>query len=105
MKKNPKKQKEDGEFKKPNEDATKHQVNIPFGKTLEKVSVYEKFVKGLLTMKRKPKYYENVTLSEECYAIIQCNFPPQLTYLGRFIILCSIGTLKIDHTLCDLWAS
>lgn len=81
---------------------TKLQANIPLCEALEKMSVYAKFMKYLLTGKRKPKYDESISLVDECSAIIQCKLPPKLTDLGRFTIPCSIGSLKICHSLCDL---
>lgn len=43
------------------ENVTKNQVNVPCGKTLEKILIYTKFMKGLLT--RKHKYGENIALT------------------------------------------
>lgn len=66
------------------------------------MSVYAKFMKEIINGKHKFKNDENVSLYEECSAIIQHKLPPKLTDLGRFTIHCSIGSLKIGQTLCDL---
>lgn len=60
------------------ENAIKHRVDIPFIEALEKMSVYAKFVKSILNEKRKPKYEENITLTEKCSITIQRKLPPQL---------------------------
>lgn len=70
LKKKTKKEKKDGQFKKFMENAAKHQVNVPFGESLEKMLVYAKFMKDLLTRNRKLKYDEIITLTEECNVII-----------------------------------
>ncbi|XP_050890825.1 uncharacterized protein LOC127096274 [Lathyrus oleraceus] len=104
-KKKPKREIEVGQFKKFMEMLTTLQVNIPFCDALEKMSVYAKFVKGLLDGKHKWKDDEKVVLAKECSAIIQCKLPPKLTNPGSFMIHFSIGSLKIGQTLCDLGAS
>ncbi|CAJ2662794.1 unnamed protein product [Trifolium pratense] len=100
-----KKDKEEGQFKKFMEMFTKLQVNVPFGEALEQMPVYAKFMKDLLSGKRKLKDDENIALSEECSAILQRKLPPKLKDPGSFTIPCSIGELKIGRALCDLGAS
>ncbi|KAK2410681.1 hypothetical protein QL285_046032 [Trifolium repens] len=100
-----KKDKEEGQFKKFVELFTKLQVNIPFGEALEQMPVYAKFMKDLLSGKRKLRDDENIALSEECNAILQRKLPPKLKDPGSFTIPCSIGELKIGRALCDLGAS
>ena len=46
-------------------------INIPFAKALEKISGYVKFMKVVLSKKRKLGDYEIVSLSEECSAILK----------------------------------
>lgn len=84
---------------------TKLQVSIPLYEDLEQMSVYAKFMKDILTGKRKPKYDENITLTEECSAIIQRKLLPKLKYLGIFIIPCTISKLSIGKALCNLGES
>ncbi|CAJ2653502.1 unnamed protein product [Trifolium pratense] len=100
-----KKDKEESQFKKFMEMFTKLQVNVPFGEALEQMPVYAKFMKDLLSGKRKLKDDENIALSEECSAILQRKLPPKLKDPGSFTIPCSIGELKIGRALCDLGAS
>ncbi|MCI05514.1 hypothetical protein A2U01_0026567, partial [Trifolium medium] len=100
-----KKEKEEGQFKKFMELFTKLQVNIPFGEALEQMTVYAKFMKDLLSRKRKLRDDENIALSKECSAILQRKLPPKLKDPGSFTIPCSIGDLKTGRALCDLGAS
>jgi hypothetical protein len=80
-------------------------VNIPFGEALDQMPVYAKFMKELLTGRRKPKDDENISLSENCSAILQKKLPSKLKDHGAFIIPCSSGPVDIGRDLCDLGAS
>ena len=44
-------------------------INIPFAEALEKMSGYMKFMKDVLSKKKKLGDYETVTLSKECSVI------------------------------------
>lgn len=83
-----------GKFKKFMEMLTVLQVNILFGGVLEQMPIYAKFMKEILNVKLKLKDVENIALAEEYSATIQRKLPPNLTDPGRFIIPCSIGSLK-----------
>lgn len=80
----------------------KIQVNIPFCEVLVKMSTYTKFMKELLSRKKKFKDDENFVLAKECSSIIQRKLPLKLTDPGRFTIPCTIGPLFIGQSLCDL---
>ncbi|CAJ2636002.1 unnamed protein product [Trifolium pratense] len=67
--------------------------------------IYAKFMKDLLSGKRKLRDDENVALSEECSTILQRKLPPKLKDPGSFTILCSNGKVKVERALCDLGAS
>ena len=66
---------------------------------------YAKFLKEILTNKRKIDDDDTVALTEECSAIIQNKMPPKLKDPGSFSIPCVIGNYVIDKALCDLGAS
>ncbi|XP_022850853.1 uncharacterized protein LOC111372695 [Olea europaea var. sylvestris] len=66
---------------------------------------YAKFMKDILSNKRKLEDNETVMLTEECSAILQHKLQPKLKDRGSFTILCHIGNLYIDKALCDLRAS
>ncbi|KAK2436917.1 hypothetical protein QL285_021877 [Trifolium repens] len=100
-----KKEREEGQFKRFVELLGNLQINVPFSEALEQMPVYAKFMKDLLSGKRKLRDDENIALSEECSVILQRKLPPKLKDPGSFTIPCSIGELKIGRALCDLGAS
>ena len=52
---------------------------------------YAKFMKEILSQKRKIRDDETVLLTEECSYILQNKLPPKLKDLGSFTIPCVIG--------------
>ncbi|XP_061350485.1 uncharacterized protein LOC133295657 [Gastrolobium bilobum] len=83
----------------------KLQINIPFAEALENMPHYAKFMKDLLSKKRKLKDGETVALTEECSALIQKKLPPKLKDPGSFSIPIAIGDVEVGKALCDLGAS
>ena len=79
-------------------------INIPFFEALEQIPGYVKFIKDILSKKRKLGDYETVTLSKECSAILKKKFPPKLKDPGSFTISCAIGNAVFERALCDLGA-
>ncbi|XP_020216684.1 uncharacterized protein LOC109800304 [Cajanus cajan] len=77
----------------------KLQINIPFSKALEQMPTYEKFMKDLLTKKRKFIEQEIIKLEAGCSAIIQKNLPPKFKDPGSFTILITIGDLSVGRSL------
>ncbi|KAJ8767498.1 hypothetical protein K2173_017542 [Erythroxylum novogranatense] len=66
---------------------------------------YAKFLKEILSNKRKLEEYEIVALTEELSAILQNKLPPKLRDPGSFSIPCQIGSTNIGKVLCDLGES
>ena len=66
---------------------------------------YVKFLKDVITNKRKLEGSETVKLNEECSEILQHKLPPKLKDLGSFSIPCTIGFIDFSKVLCDLGAS
>ncbi|KAK5846263.1 hypothetical protein PVK06_002546 [Gossypium arboreum] len=66
---------------------------------------YTKFLKELLTNKKKFEDLSTVELNEECSAILQNKLPTKLKDPGRFTIPCLIGSFNVDKALADLGAS
>ena len=62
---------------------------------------YVKFMKEILSKKRKLGDYETVTLSEECSAIFKNKLPPKLKDPGSFTIPCAIRNVVFERPLCD----
>ncbi|KAJ9173880.1 hypothetical protein P3X46_016972 [Hevea brasiliensis] len=58
-------------------------INIPFTEALSQMPSYAKFLKEILSKKRKLEDYGTVALIEECSAILQNKLPPKLKDLGK----------------------
>ncbi|XP_072073990.1 uncharacterized protein [Arachis hypogaea] len=95
----------DQQFPKFLEIFRKLKINILLVEALEKMPLYAKFLKELITKKRSWNEKEKVVLTQECSAIIQKGLPPKLKDPGSFFILCTIRNMAIDKALCDLGAS
>ncbi|PIN03167.1 DNA-directed DNA polymerase [Handroanthus impetiginosus] len=80
-------------------------INIPFAEVLKQMRSYVKFMKDILSKKRRLDDYETVVLTEKCSAIIQNKLPPKLKNPESFTIPCTIGTHFSGRVLCDLGAS
>ena len=80
-------------------------INIPFTNALSQMPSYAKFLKEILSNKRKLEEYETVDLTEECSAVIQNKFPAKRKDLGSLSIPCLLGNVYIERALCDLGPS
>ena len=80
-------------------------INIRFVEALEQMPNYAKFLKDILTKKRRLEEFETVALTQECSQMLQSKIPLKMKDLGSFTILCSIGTEYNGKALCDLGAS
>ena len=100
-----KKHKLDKQFTKFMEVFKKLHINIPFADALEQMPSYVKFMKDILSQKRRLAYFKIVNLTEECSAILQRKLPQKLKDPGSFTIPCTIGNAIFERALCDLGAS
>ena len=66
---------------------------------------YVKFMKDILSQKRRLVDFETVNLTEECSAILQRKLPQKLKDPGSFTIPYTIGNAIFERALCDLGAS
>ncbi|XP_074327826.1 uncharacterized protein LOC141665743 [Apium graveolens] len=66
---------------------------------------YVKFMKDILSRKRRLEEFVTVALTEECSAILQKKLPPKLKDPGSFTIPCTIGMQCFGKALYDLGAS
>ncbi|XP_014489762.1 uncharacterized protein LOC106752565 [Vigna radiata var. radiata] len=66
---------------------------------------YAKFLKELLSKKRKYIEEETIEVQGNCSAIIQKLLPPKLKDPGSFTIPCTIGNISVGKTLIDLGAN
>ncbi|XP_062118769.1 uncharacterized protein LOC133832440 [Humulus lupulus] len=95
----------DKQFAKFLEVFKKLHISISFAEALEQMPCYVKFMKEILSNKRKIGDYETVALTEECSAILQRKLPQKLRDTSSFTIPCTIGEFECKHALCDLGAS
>ena len=100
-----KKHKLDKQFTKFMEVFKKLHINIPFADALKQMPSYVKFIKDILSQKRRLADFETVNLTEECSAIVQRKLPQKLKDPGSFTIPCTIGNAIFEKALCDLGAS
>ena len=78
------------------------QINIPFTEALEQMLTYARFMKELLTKKRKIPDQETVELEAGCSAIIQKSLSQKSRDPGSFTLPVTIGNLTIKRALMDL---
>ena len=79
----------------------KIEVNIPFSEALTQMSYYAKFMKDILSRKRKITEERVVSLTATCSAVIQRSLPEKMQDPGNFTIPCTIGNSKIGKALYD----
>ncbi|XP_039117846.1 uncharacterized protein LOC120253603 [Dioscorea cayenensis subsp. rotundata] len=100
-----KQEKEDAQYKKFLNMFKQLHINIPLVEALAGMPKYAKFMKDLLTNKRKLEKLETVALPRNCSAMIQTKLPKKLTDPGSFIIPCMIGEGMQEKALADSGAS
>jgi hypothetical protein len=81
------------------------QINIPFLDAIQQVPSYAKFLKDLVTVKRKNNVPKKAFLTEQVSSILQCKLPIKYKDPGCPTISCRIGTNQIERALLDLGAS
>ncbi|XP_075475666.1 uncharacterized protein LOC142509059 [Primulina tabacum] len=91
----------DDQFVKVLEILKKIHINIPFADALEQMPNYPKFMKDLISKKRKLQEFETVKLTKECSAILQRKLTQKLKDPGiftiPFVICGSIRTLELGE--------
>ena len=80
-------------------------IKIPFADALERMPSYVKFIKDIMSKKRRPPDFETVNLTEECSAVLQRKLPQKVKDPDIFTIPCTIGSSIFERALCDLGAS
>jgi hypothetical protein len=79
-------------------------VNIPFTDVITQMPTYAKFLKDILSNRRKLDE-ETVTFIEKVSAIVMNILPLKLQDQDSFTIPCVIGSTKFNRALCGLGAS
>jgi hypothetical protein len=67
------------------------QINIPFLDTVQQVLSYAKFLKDLITVKRRTNVPKKVCLTEQVSSILQCKLPIKYRDPRCPTISCVIG--------------
>ncbi|XP_010687408.4 uncharacterized protein LOC104901516 [Beta vulgaris subsp. vulgaris] len=80
-------------------------INISFMDAISKMPSYAKFLKDMLSNKKKLEENANVPLTTECSAILQNELPKKLGDPRSYSIPVKLGDLEIKKALCDLGAS
>ncbi|XP_061348796.1 uncharacterized protein LOC133294164 [Gastrolobium bilobum] len=81
------------------------QINIPFVEALQHMPSYIKFMKDILSRKRRIEEFETLALTKECSNIVSTKVPPKMEDPGSFTISYVLGDRYIDRALCDLGSS
>ncbi|XP_073121648.1 uncharacterized protein [Henckelia pumila] len=100
-----KKAKLDSQFAKFLEVFKKLNINIPFVDALMQIPSYAKFLKEILSNKRKLEEHAMISLTENCSALVQNKIPPKQKDPRSFSIPCVINDVQFHNALCDLGAS
>ncbi|XP_028788283.1 uncharacterized protein LOC114744268 [Neltuma alba] len=96
---------EDVQFKKLWTCLSNYTSTSRFVEALKQMPKYAKFLKDVLSKKKRFGEFEIVALTEDCSAILQRKLPPKLRDPGSFYIPCNIGKHFNGKALCDLGAS
>jgi hypothetical protein len=81
------------------------QINIPFLDAIQQIPSYAKFLKDLVTMKRKTNVPKKAFMTEQVSSILQCKLPLKYKDPGCPTITCMVGVSQIERALLDLGAS
>ena len=80
-------------------------ITIPFLEAVTQMPKYAKFLKDIMSNKRKWDDHETIPMNEECSAVIRNKLPQKLKDPGSITIPCVVGKFSISKALCDLGAS
>ena len=83
----------------------KIEINIPFEEVINQMPIYAKFLKEILSKRRKTAEEGIVNLTATCSAVIQQKLPAKMKDPGSFTIPCSIGKCEFKKALCDSGAT
>ena len=83
----------------------KIKINIPFIEAINQMPNYGKFLKEILSKKKKIAEEGIVNLTAPCSAVIQRSLPEKMKDPSSFTIPCSIGKYEFKKALCDSGAS
>ncbi|KAG2409367.1 uncharacterized protein HKW66_Vig0000320 [Vigna angularis] len=81
------------------------EITIPLTETLQQIPAYSKYMKQILSKKKKYLDEETIEVQGNCSAIMQKTLPSKCKDSGSFTIPCTIGNHDIGKTLIDLGAN
>ena len=99
------KAKKEEQFSKFLEIFKKIEINIPFVEVITQIPNYAKFLKDILSKKKKIVEEGVVSLTTTCSAVIQKSLPAKMKDPGSFNIPCIIGKYEFKKALCASGAS
>ncbi|KAL4355342.1 hypothetical protein GQ457_06G011720 [Hibiscus cannabinus] len=100
-----KKQKQDYQFKKFLDILKQVLINLPLVEALQQMPNYAKFLKDMVTRKKRIEEFETATATETCLALMHNKVPAKKTDPRSFTIECFIGHNYPTKALCDPGAS
>ncbi|XP_073294558.1 uncharacterized protein [Primulina huaijiensis] len=92
----------DDQFAKFLEIFKKIHINIPFADALEQMPNYAKFIKDVMSKKRKLQEFETVKLTEECSAILQKKLPQKIERSREFYYSLKLELGEVKPTTITL---
>ncbi|KAL4317855.1 hypothetical protein GQ457_18G008300 [Hibiscus cannabinus] len=100
-----KKQKQDYQFKKFLDILKQVHINLPLVEALQQMPNYAKFLKDMVTRKKRIEEFETAAATETCLALMHNKVLAKKTNPGSFTIECFIGHNYPTKALCDPGAS
>ncbi|GMI64134.1 hypothetical protein HRI_000082700 [Hibiscus trionum] len=100
-----KQQKKEHQLKKFLDILKQVHIIIPLVEAIQNMPNYAKYLKDMVSKRRRIGEFETIVVTKECMAMIHNKVPPQRTDPGIFIIPCKIGNNHNLRALCDLGAS
>ncbi|KAK8676029.1 hypothetical protein V6N13_034084 [Hibiscus sabdariffa] len=100
-----KKQKQDYQFKKFFDILKQVHINLPLVEALQQMPNYAKFLKDMVSSKKRIEEFETAAATETCLALMYNKVPANKADPGSFTIECSIGHNYSTKALCDPGAS
>ena len=83
----------------------KLEISMPFTEVVTQMPLYAKFLKDILSKKRKIVREGIVNLTATCSALMKKELPEKMKDPGSFTIPCMIEGVEIQKALCDSGAS
>ncbi|KAK8593320.1 hypothetical protein V6N12_045403 [Hibiscus sabdariffa] len=100
-----KKQEQDYQFKKFFDILKQVHINLPLVEALQQMPNYAKFLKDMVSRKKRIEEFETAAATETCLALMHNKIPTKKTDPGSFTIECSVGHNYSTKALCDPGAS